>query len=234
MNSEIKQIVETLPSAACRWLQNSLPEDFGLPSSVAIEQEGEMEIRGSWTSFKATGIYKSPPLSFNWQARLKMMPGVWIVAEDGHLGDQGWGGAKLWGVIPMGKRTDPEVLATQLVRNVGELPWIPGLALADTSLEWSSIDDGAFELRTGRGNDDLVVRFELNEGGDVIRAFSQARPYDVPDGYQEAPWSVEYGDHRRFGGIRMPGTAVATYHKEDGDWEYFRARIIDISLETAA
>ncbi len=32
--------------------------------------------------------------------------------------------------------------------------------------------------------------------------------------------------------IRMPGTGAATYHKKEGDWEYFRARILDVSLET--
>ena len=111
----------SLPIAAQRWLERALPQDFDLPSRVRIDQEGSMEIRGKWTPFKASGVYKASPLSFNWRARFQMLPGVWIVAEDGHLGGQGWGSARLWGIIPMGKRTDPEVLITQLVRNLGEL-----------------------------------------------------------------------------------------------------------------
>ena len=96
-----------------------------------------MDIRGTWTPFTASGVYSAPPLSFNWRARLRPLPGVRIVAEDGHLDGQGWGGAKLWGVIPMCKRTDPQVLASQLVRNLAELAWVPSLALADPSLVWA-------------------------------------------------------------------------------------------------
>lgn len=232
MNQEIKQIVETLPVAARKWLRRTLPEDYKLPGSITIKQDGEMEIRGRWTPFKAEGIYKSPPLSFIWRANLQMMRGVWITAEDGHSAAEGWGGAKLWGVIPMGRRADPEVLSTQVVRNVGEIPWIPMLALADSSLEWTESGDNAFEVRTNAGLTPVTVRFDVSESGDVILAHSLARPYDVPGGYEDAPWTVEFGDHHRIGGIRMPGKGVATYHKEEGDWEYFRARIMDVSLET--
>lgn len=234
MNQDYEKIIKTMPPAVQRWLRRSLPEDFELRDSITIKQEGEMELRGNWTPFRAEGIYKSPPLSFIWRANFRMMRGVWIVAEDGHSGAKGWGGAKLWGVFPMGSRADPEVLVTQIVRNVGELPWIPLLALADSSLEWTGSDENAFEIRTSAGSAPVLVRFDVDEGGDVIRAHSPARPYDVPGGYEDAPWTIEFGDHRRIGGIRMPGTGVATYHKEEGDWEYFRARIMDVSLETAA
>lgn len=111
-----------------------------------------MEIRGKWTSFKASAVYRASPLSFNWRARLRMLPDVVIVAEDGHLDGQGWGSTRLWGVIPMmKKRTDPEVLTNQLVRNLGELAWLPELALSSPELAWSDAGEGAFEIRSHAG-----------------------------------------------------------------------------------
>jgi hypothetical protein len=228
----------SLPPAARRWIKHVLPADAAIPSRIRIRQEGTMEIRGRWTSFTAEGVYEGSPLSFNWTARLRMLPGVWIVAEDGHSDGQGWGGARLWGVVPMGKRTDPEVLLVQVVRNIAELAWLPELALATPDLAWIDAGEGAFEIRSSareapseaRG---VAVRFEVNEEGDVVSAYSAFRPYDVPVGYEEAPWRYDFGDHRDFGGIRIPEAGVATYERSDGAWEYFRGRVTSVARTTA-
>ncbi len=219
-----------LPVAAQRWLDSALPRDLDLPKCIEIEQEGSMEIRGQWTPFAAKGIYKASPLSFEWRARFQMLPGVWIVAEDGHLDGQGWGGARLWGIIPMGKRTGPEVLATQLVRNLGELAMLPSFVLSDPALAWSETGESAFEVRCSAGVREAIVRFEIDDQGDVVRAHSPSRPYDVPGGYAEAPWHYAFSDHRDFGGVRIPAAAVATFEKEDGAEEYFRGRITAVTL----
>ena len=216
---------DSLPVAAQRWLDRALPQGIDLPSSIRLEQEGSLRVRGRWTPFKASGVYKVSPLSFNWRSRLQMMPGVWIVAEDGHEGGQRWGGARLWGIVPMGKRTDPEVLRAQLVRNLGELPWLPSFALSDSTLTWADVGDTLFEVRSSAAGHEAVVRFEIDAQGDVIRACSPSRPCDLPDGYAEAPWYYEFSDHREFGGVLIPATAVATFEKDDGPWEYFRGRI---------
>ncbi|MGB3717317.1 MAG: DUF6544 family protein [Candidatus Promineifilaceae bacterium] len=229
MNQLNRQSLVSLLATAQLWLERALPEDLDPPLSVTIEQEGEMEIRGKLTRFRAKGVCKAPPLSFNWQARLQMLPGVWIVAEDGHSEGQGWGGAKLWGILPMGKRTDPEVLTTQVVRNLGELPWLPSLVLSDSTLEWNDVRENVFEVRHTAGDQEVMIRFDVDEHGDVIRAFSPSRPYETTDGYAESPWRCEFSDHREFGGVRIPAAAVATYDKEDGAWEYFRGTIVNIT-----
>jgi hypothetical protein len=221
---------DSLPASVQNWLNKSLPLDFQPSTRIQIEQEGTMEIRGRWTSFTSSGLYEASPLSFNWQARLKMLPGVWIKAEDGHREGQGWGGAQLWGFIPMGKRTDSEVLISQVVRNVGELAFLPPFALTDAALRWADAGPNAFEVRMQAADREVKVRFELNEQGDIIRASSPARPYDVPDGYAEAPWRYEFSDHRDFNGVRLPTVAVARFEKEDGPWEYFRGRIISTTF----
>jgi hypothetical protein len=219
----------TLPAAAERWLNHVLPEDEIAPSQIKIRQEGTMEIRGKWTPFTAEGIYTGAPLSFNWKARLRMLPGVWVAAEDGHSNGNGWGGARMWGVLPMGRRTGPNVLAVQMIRNIGELVWLPEFALASPELTWSDAGEDAFEIRSRAGEREVLVRFDVNDQGDILRAFSPSRPYDVPDGYAESPWSYEFSDHRDFGEVRIPATAVATYEKKDGSWEYFRGQLTSIT-----
>ncbi|MDY7040916.1 MAG: DUF6544 family protein, partial [Chloroflexota bacterium] len=93
------------------------------------------------------------------------------------------------------------------------------------SLIWADAGETAFEVRSSTGDQEVMVRFEIDDQGDVIRAYSPSRPYDVPDGYAESPWYYEFSDHREFGGVRIPAAAVATFEKSDGPWEYFRGRI---------
>jgi hypothetical protein len=200
----------SLPPAARRWIDHVLPSDAAIPSRIRIRQEGSMEVRGRWIPFTADGTYEGAPLSFDWKARLRMRPGIWIVADDGHSNGRGWGGARLWGVVPMGRRTDPEVLVTQLIRNIGELAWLPGLGVTDPDLKWDDAGADAFEVRGHAAGREVMVRFDVDDQGDIIRASSPARPYDVPGGYAEAPWHYDFGDHRDFDGIRIPSTAVAT------------------------
>lgn len=220
----------SLPTAVQRWLSRALPEGLTLPTTIQVEQAGSMDIRGKWMPFTAVGVYHHSPLSFNWQARLQMLPGVWIVAEDGHRAGQGWGGAKLWGLIPMGKRTDPEVLLTQWVRNLAELAWLPSFALTESGLTWTGSGDAAFAMRGSSGGQEATVHFELNDQADIVRASSPARPFDVPGGYQEAPWYYEFSDHRTIDGVRVPGTAVATFAKSDGSWTYFRGNVTALKV----
>jgi len=224
----------SLPPVVQRWLDSALPENLDIPPSIQIDQEGSMDIRGRWTPFTAKGVYKASPLSFNWQAKFRMMPGVWIKAEDGHLDGQGWGNARLWGIISMGSRTDSQVLTSQIVRNLGELPYIPSFVLADPTLRWSEAGDTHFEVRTNAGEQEAMVRFEINKQGDVLRAFSPSRPYDVPGGYATAPWHYEFSDHQEFAGVRIPGTASASFEKDDGPWEYFQGKITSMTLVTTS
>ncbi len=219
----------SLPPAAQRWLARAWPVDRGAPPSVRLEQEGSLLVRDRWAPFHAVGVYQAPPLSFRWQAKLRIMSGVWILAEDGHAGGQGWGGARLWGRLPMGRRSDPQVLTSQVLRNLGELPWLPALALADPGLKWFAVNDSVFEVQANAGGRWVAARFTVDAQGDVVRSACAARPYDVPGGYEEAPWFCAFSAHRKFDAARIPAAAVATFEKSGGPWEYFRCRIVSVT-----
>jgi hypothetical protein len=223
---------DSLPQAAQRWLNRALPPDYTFPTTIVIEQEGSMDLRNGWTPFTASGVYKGNPLAFTWRARFPMATGIWFLAEDGHEDSRGWGGIRWWGIIPMGKRTDAEVFASQMVRNLGELPWLPGFALTDSTLIWNETDETTFEVIKKTEDEELLVHFEINQQGDVIRAYSPARVYDIPRGYAEAPWYYDFSDHQEFNGVRMPGSATATFEKSDGAWEYLKVKILSVTSGT--
>jgi len=228
-NQNTLVLKDSLPAAAQRWLDKALPAQYDPPTTIKIEQEGSMDIRNGWTPFQASGIYKGSPLSFRWQARFEMGSVFWFLAEDGHENGKGWGGAKLWGLISIGKRSGEEVYSSQMVRNLGELPWLPGFALTDSKLIWNDLSETTFEVSRMVEDDQITVRFELNDRDDVIRAYSPSRVYDVPRGYEEAPWHYDFSEHQEIDGVWIPGSAVGTFDKSDAPWEYLRVKITSLS-----
>jgi hypothetical protein len=219
------------PAAARRWLEAALPADAPDRSRIWVGQRGSMDANGQWLSFKGTGTYEARPLSYDWRARLRLMLGVWALIKDGYSEDEGWGGAWIYGIKSMGQRRGTDVLVTQMIRNLAELVWVPDLARSEPSLRWSDAGDRAFEISRSAGEREVRVRFDIDDQGDVIRASSSFRPYDVPDGYAEAPWRCDFGDPRDFGGVRMPSSVTATYEHDDGAWEYFRGEITSVDRD---
>ncbi len=211
----------TLPPNVRRWINRCVPVQAPVPERVLNTQEGEIEVRGKWMGFTARTIYDTQPFAFRWKANIRIMPGVWAVAEDGHDGKKGWGGTRMWGVVPMGGRKGPEVFSMQFVRSLAELPWMPQFVLALPDLTWSDTSDTTFEVRTGAEGQELAVTFELDGGGEITRA-SSIRHYDIPGGFVEVPWRCEFSNYHSFEGVRLPVSAVATYEKSDGDWTYWR------------
>jgi len=184
-----------------------------------------MESGERWLKFKSEGTYRPQPLAFEWRAKLSVMLGIWVIASDGHAQGEGWGGAKLWGLRSIGGRSGPEVLATQLIRNIAELAWLPDIATADPALTWTDAGQDAFAISAVAAGRTVRVHFDIDAAADVVRASSPARPYDVPGGFEDAPWRYDFSDHREFDGVRIPASVVATYDLPDEPWEYLRAEV---------
>lgn len=197
-------------------------------SHVAISQRGAMEAQERWLDFRSEATYRPRPLAFEWRARLGVMFGIWVIATDGHADGEGWGGSKLWGMKSIGQSSGPDVLAMQLIRNIAELVWLPDVATADPALAWTAAGEDAFEIRADAAGREVNVRFDVDEGGDIVRASSPGRPYPVPDGFEDSPWHCEFADHRDFDAVRIPASVVATYDLPDEAWEYLRAEITSI------
>lgn len=216
---------DRLPAAAARWLDRANPSRRRA-SKVHLRQNGEIDSNGRWLRFGADAAYLAEPFTSDWRARLRVLPGMWVIATDGHNETTGWGGAKMWGIRTLSERGGPEVHAMQLVRSIAELAWLPDLAESVVGLEWAEAGAAAFLISARAGERKVTVRFAVDAEGDITVARTQARPFDVPEGFEEAPWRMDYAEHGDVDGVRIPKRGVATYEYADDPWEYLRVGII--------
>ena len=82
---------------------------------------------------------------------------AWVDAEDRLDVDGGYGGARQFGVIPVGSARGPEVTRSQLVRNLAELAVAPLAASRARGPVWSADGDDAFTLAAPGTDADAIV-----------------------------------------------------------------------------
>jgi hypothetical protein len=174
-------------------------------------------------SFEADG------LGFRWRARLRLARVAWIDAEDRLDAEGGYGGARLFGVIPVGSARGPEVTRSQLVRNLAELAFAPLVASRARGLVWMPDGEDAFTLAAPGIDADAIVRVTVDDAGDVRSARSPDRPrHHGRGGYLHETYRLEFDRHERVSsGERIPLRASGTFETADGDWPYWRFEVLD-------
>ncbi len=228
-------IAADLPPAARRWLEAAIH-----PSPVPTGDDPgptRLHVRGSicrapgsrWMDWKGRQSFDAGRLGFRWQARLRLARVAWIDAEDRLDVDGGYGGARLFGVVPVGSARGPEVTRSQLVRNLAELAFAPLAASRARGLVWSADGEGAFTLAAPAIDSDATVRVTVDDAGDVQMARSPDRPRDQGRlGYLHEPYRLDFDHHeRRSSGERVPMRASGTFETADGDWPYWQFEVLD-------
>jgi len=173
--------------------------------------------------------FETDGLGFRWQARLRLARFAWVDAEDRLDAEGGYGGARLFGLIPVGSARGPEVTRLQLVRYLAELAFAPLVASRARGLVWSADGDDAFTLAAPGIDADAIVRVTVDEAGDVGSAISPDRPRpNGRTGYLHEPYRLEFARHERVSsGERIPLRASGTFETADGDWPYWRFEVLD-------
>ncbi len=180
-----------------------------------------MDWEGS-QSFETDGI------GFRWQARLRLGHFAWVNAEDRLDSDGGYGGARLMGIIPVGSAKGPEVTRSQLVRNLAELAFAPRVAARARGLVWSGDGEDAFSLAAPDIDAEAIVRFIVDDAGEVRSARSPDRPREHGRAdYLHEAYRLEFDQHDRLSsGERIPLRSVGTFETDDGDWPYWRYEVL--------
>jgi hypothetical protein len=222
-----------LPSTARRWLETAIPGatvlNGGDPGPTRLHVRGAIcrAPGGKWIDWEGNQSFESDGLGFRWQARLRLGL-AWVDAEDRLDDEGGYGGARLLGIFPVGSARGPEVTRSQLVRNLAELAFAPSVASRARGLVWSADGEDAFTLAAPEIDTDAIVRFAVDDKGDVQSARSPDRPRDHGRaGYLHEPYRLEFDGHEsRSSGERIPRRASGTFETADGDWPYWRFEVL--------
>lgn len=133
-------------------------------------------------------------------------------------------------LFTVGDDQGPEMDQSAAVTLLAEALLVPGYALAPY-ISWESIDDASARATIRHQGVEAAGVFEFNEVGEFVRFRTDDRYAASDDGARRVPWSAEMLDYMENDGIRHPRSMRAIWHREDGDFEYFRGTIAEIRYD---
>ncbi len=164
--------------------------------------------------------------AFSWHARFPILPFLAMRIHDGLQSGVGLMRGRLTGIPFMNERGPALTIGTAM-RYLAEIPWVPYAMLANDRLHWRQVDDITGEVSTDTLFGRAAVSIQFDAGGDVVRAYSDARPRD---GDVARPWGGFYGDYAAVGGVRVPRTAEVRWELPEGPFTYWRGEITALAL----
>jgi hypothetical protein len=131
---------------------------------------------------------------------------------------------RLGRVFTVGDETGPEMDQSALVTILAEVLLAPGYVI-QPYITWSSSDDRSAAATIRHGPVEASGVFHFNEAGDFVRFESEDRYQSTGEDARKVRWSVDVLGHQDQGGLRIVDGLRATWHEDQGDFEYFRGRI---------
>ena len=221
-----------LPEPVRRCVERAIPLDGPVPTRVRVEQTGDMwPAPGSKPMhFTAVEEFAGYEAAFSWHARFPILPLLAMRIQDGLEAGEGRMRGRFAG-IPFMDKSGPALTIGAAMRYLAEIPWVPYAMLANHRLHWRQVDDITAEVSTDTLFGRAAVSIEFDAVGDIVRAYSDARPRD---GDVARPWGGFYSDYAAVGGVRVPTTAEVRWELPEGPFTYRRGEITALALIDAA
>lgn len=218
-----------LPEAAARYLQAAIAPDAPLAQAVRLRMHGEIRLKG-WCPFRAEQVIRRDG-GMIWWARVRM-GGLPVLGYDSLLDGAGTLDWRLLNLIPVMRRTGPDITRSAIGRVLGERVWLP-TALLPPEVSWAVAGDHAVTATMTALGERLPLTIEVGDDG-APKAFSFPRWGD-PDGagFRWARFGGQVEEMARFGPFWIPSrVCVGWLGDEPSSGEegaFFRCRVEDAS-----
>lgn len=227
---ELRKVQET-PVAIQKWLNRIGFDESNPMISVEIHQAAQMKMKpdqSDWKKATAYQISRVNPPGFHWEVKMEMIPGLAIYGRDQSLDGKGEMLIRLGAIFPIVDAKGPKIDEGSLQRLLGELVWMPSLAL-HPQISWKELDDHSVEgsLKVGETTGKGV--FYFNEEGDFTK-FEALRYYENKTESSRFPWILTVKEYSEWEGIRIPSHMEATWKLPQGDWTWLDLRITDLNF----
>ncbi len=165
------QAMEDLPLPVQRYLRRVFNGEAVRADVVRIRQEGTFNLSEDgerWAPFSAEQVTALRDPGFDWEARVRMAPGVAVFVRDAYEGGEGLTEARVFGLWRVAGLSGGGAIAEgQLLRFLAETPWYPMALLPGGLVEWSEVDDRSARATLRHGGLRVSMVFTFAEDDSV-------------------------------------------------------------------
>lgn len=230
--------LEGLPAPVKRYFQTVLKDGQPIITAITVQHIGTFNMSATaenWKPFTSTQRVITQRPGFDWDARIKMFPGIAAHIHDAYIAGTGQLNAALFGLIPVASVAgSAELSKGELMRFFAEAVWYPTALLPSQGVQWQAIDAETAVATLTDGDISLSMRFHFGQDGliDVFRA--EARGRLVGDKMTFAPWEGRFWNYADRNGMRIPIEGEVAWVLPDGSKPYYRGLITTLRYDFGA
>ena len=193
------------------------------------------ESEDSWSPFTSTQITTTQPPGFDWDARIRMAPGVTAFVHDAYVVGEGMLHAEVLGLVTVADLGGtPAAAQGELLRYFAEAAWYPTALLPSQGVRWGAIDDSVARATLTDGATSVSLKFRFDSEGLITSMRAESRYHRDVDGVSEfAPWQGRFWAYEVRDGMRIPLGGEVAWQLPEGSLPYWRGRITEIGYEFA-
>jgi len=229
--------IEALPPPVKRYFEVALQDGQAMVTSVRFAQQGQFrqdEKKDTWQPFRATQLATMYPPGFDWDARIRMAPGVDVWVRDTYALGAGSLRASVGGLVTVADLHDTVASARgELMRYLAEAAWYPTALLPSQGVRWTPVDERSARATLADGPLSQTLLFRFNGDGLVDSVRSDARGGLVDGKMVTMPWECSMSGYTRRNGMMVPDCGEAAWMQPAGRKSYFRGTLTSLAFDFA-
>lgn len=226
-----------LPAPVQRYFRAALQDGQPMIASIKVAHEGQFsmgETEAKWVPFTSDQAVVTRRAGFDWDARMRMAPGIYVFVHDAYMAGEGILHATLFGLVTVANlRGTPEVAQGELMRFFAEAAWYPTALLPSQGVRWEAVDDTSAKATLRDGDVTATLLFRFNEDGLIGSMRAEARGRTVNGAVVATPWEGRMWGYEWRGGMYVPMQAEVAWLLPEGPLPYLRGRISRLNYEFA-
>lgn len=125
-----------------------------------------------------------------------------------------------------GKEMDESALVTVLAETLV----VPTYAL-QPYITWTALDSNSAKASINYNGSEVSGIFYFSDNGEFIRFKTSDRYYsEKGTEYLKVKWSAVVSNYAEKNGLKFPAAFKAIWHTPEGEYEYFKGRIVDVEF----
>ena len=225
-----------LPDPVQRYFRTALQPGQPMICAVTLDHAGAFspgERAERWLEFTSSQRVVVARPGFDWDARIRVLPGLAFRVHDAYVAGEGILTARLLGLPVVTLRGTPELARGELMRFLAEAAWYPTALLPSQGARWTPVDDAHASVEFVDGDTRASLTFRFGPDGLIQAVRAEDRGRMVKGRIVPTPWEGCWSHYVERDGMRVPLEGEVAWILAGGRKPYWRGRVTMLEYEYA-
>jgi hypothetical protein len=192
------------------------------------------EATDQWRPFTSEQRVITRRPGFDWDGRIRMLPGLTVRVHDAYVAGEGILHAALLGLFTVADlRGSRDIAEGELMRFFAEAAWYPTALLSSQGVRWDAVDARSARATLSDGAVTVTMVFTFDSDGMIETVRTEARGRTLGKKVIPTPWQGRFWTYAARAGMRVPLDGEVAWLLPEGARPYWRGRIAEIAYEFA-